>query len=1095
MSRRVKVICRGAILAAILGAVPVLAFCATRLVRNAVGDHAHDSIQGVVNKVADAPTYDNYHDILGLADDGGRYAGRVWTDKSVLTGDFSEEMENNQTIVVQNDSDFLTAFSALGSSRMVNHSVANPVDMIFVIDISTSMANYNYVAEAMAAAGRPGEGFPSPEYQGVLSWEETRLEKTLQAIEQASRRIHYINPDSRTAIVAYGRSAAVLLPLDNYEEVRLTSQDLGWASAWFHFFSVSAEGKQGDTWSTPITIANESAHLTSSSEASAADWEPNSNVNYRPAYGSQEAEAGIPNNYFTKAEASKYLEGFKNDPSKPYYTDSNYYTDAVTGYDDYDYKLIGSTNFDAGLYVAMQTLADASDTTLTTGGETVNRLPAIIAMTDGNANCVTVGNNWYEPGVNGTYRNTQYRGDNYLYTASTSRNTPAVTNQDTELSTFPFIAAKTIMSAAYMKQKVINHYSTADNTAKFGIYTVGYDLGDANQHLLSILDPATYFHDGYTDSATSIVNDAYAIWRNWSSGQAAQANLRNSLFYSGGFLPANYTFAQLPSSTGVTREDMQRNINYVDHYYHADTENGSQQPIDAIFEEAVTDFVGTAFHPVSDNITSQTSVRYRDEIGEYMEVKEMKKLLLFGKAYPIHEVSSTSQADGSTVTEYKAVTEDGQDAEIINQGYNHRPVFRLSEIAITVTTDTDGRQVLEIGLPQNALPIRTESVQTELQLVGDGGDTYQEVVNSYQSNQYADTAKPLRVLYTIGTQDAIKGDNGAVDLAQISEEYKAKHLTTDAQGKPLLNLYSNVYNDGTTRASQNRNDVMIHFTPSLVNRFYYFQKNRTIYAAATGLDVEGEGTLQSYGGTADVSQPITNLADIHDGQSYYLVIDFYRPTATAGEYVEYVVTRSGEDLHNALTYYNPVTGGTSETSAAAAGGNLADVVVATKIGGRRLGRLLHFVQPKVQNVTGTADYAYFPSYHDEHGTADIAVQLGNNGRLTLTDNQTETPDQPDQPDQPDDPDDPNNPDNPNNPDKPGETEKPGDETGGGDENGPDAVGPLGVSTENGGEAPKSGTASAAEQQSDARAEDGWLIAGILVVVVVGTGVHLWKKFR
>ena len=61
----------------------------------------HDSILGVVNKITDEPTTETYQEILGLPSDGGRYAGRVWTDKSVLTNGLSEEMGNHQTITVK----------------------------------------------------------------------------------------------------------------------------------------------------------------------------------------------------------------------------------------------------------------------------------------------------------------------------------------------------------------------------------------------------------------------------------------------------------------------------------------------------------------------------------------------------------------------------------------------------------------------------------------------------------------------------------------------------------------------------------------------------------------------------------------------------------------------------------------------------------------------------------------------------------------------------------------------------------------------------------------------------------------------------------
>lgn len=973
------------------------------------------SITNIMSKVADDDTSQTYQEILGNESDGGRYAGRIWTDKTILTGDFTETTER-QTITVQNDSDFLAVFSALGSSRSVNHFESSPIDMVFMIDISTSMGNYNYVAEA-------GGDFPSAEYHGVLDWSETRLEKTLRAVEAASARLYQLNPASRISIVAYGRSAAILLPLDNYEAVKLSSQDLGWANAWFHYFVVSAQGKLNGSWTTPITISNESAKLNNLGEPFAKDWSYQQ-PGFQPAAGSQEAENNIPSNYFYKDQASQYLKGFRDHPDRPYYSDSDYYQTAVDGYGNYDYYLVGSTNFDAGLYVAMDELTKVPDTTYEHDGKTVNRVPAILAMTDGNTNCITVGNNWYTPGINGSYYNASYPGDSGFYTASTSKGTPATTNQDASLNAFPLIAIKTIMSAAYMKQRVINHYTPADaaTPSAFEIYTVGYDLNETNNHMLAIINPSDNFHDHHTSGNQTLINSAYQIWQKWLSNQPASINISSTLFASGKFLPNTYTFGQLPSGSSVTREDLRRNINYVDRYYTAEDSGNGSQTIDQIFDKAVINVTGAVFRPVDDDISSRTSIQYRDTIGEYMEVKSLKSLLLFGEEYPVTFTHQATDTNGNTIDHYRATSSTGQDLEITNPNYQHHPVFKLSDLSIQVVTDPNHLQTLEVGIPQDALPLRIEHVQTTLEY-DHTQNQYVEQVTTYDSNQHTDLAKPLRLLYTIGTQDRIKTTDGGLDLEQISEQYKTKYLVTTNTGDQILNLYSNYYSAPTNRNNTNiPYEVTISFNPSRINRFYYFQKHRPIYQSATGLDAKGEGTLQSSGGSATVSQPLTDISTMQDDQSYYLVIDFYRPTADSDEYVEYVVTRTGAELKDGLTYYHPQTGATRTQPT-------AGYVVATQIGSKRIGRLSNFTRLKSANLSETAAYAYNPTYQTNGGNG-IVVRLGNNGRLQLTIPAKTDPDPgPDNPDTPDpgpgidpnpdpgtDPDDPN-PDQPN-PDQP-----------------------------------------------------------------------------
>ena len=151
--------------------------------------------------------------------------------------------------------------------------------------------------------------------------------------------------------------------------------------------------------------------------------------------------------------------------------------------------------------------------------------------------------------------------------------------QDASLNAFPLITAKTIMSAAYMKQRVINHYtpSGATTPSAFEVYTIGYDLNKTNNHMLAIINPSENFHDRHTTGNQTLINSAYQIWQRWSNGQAASVNIANTAFAQGRFLSNTYTFNQLPSNSDVTREDLQRNINYVNRYYTADDSGNASQ--------------------------------------------------------------------------------------------------------------------------------------------------------------------------------------------------------------------------------------------------------------------------------------------------------------------------------------------------------------------------------------------------------------------------------------------------------------------------------------------------------------------------------------
>ena len=75
-----------------------------------------------VLRIADSSTVDDYKSVVSNPTVGGRYNGRVWSDKSV----FAHDGTNNPNVVtldekfdISYNEDFLHVFSALGSSQVV----------------------------------------------------------------------------------------------------------------------------------------------------------------------------------------------------------------------------------------------------------------------------------------------------------------------------------------------------------------------------------------------------------------------------------------------------------------------------------------------------------------------------------------------------------------------------------------------------------------------------------------------------------------------------------------------------------------------------------------------------------------------------------------------------------------------------------------------------------------------------------------------------------------------------------------------------------------------------------------------------------------
>lgn len=147
-------------------------------------------------KLSDGNTTGSYTENLG-DNSSTRYAGRVWTDKTVYTEDatFTGDVGN---VTVQNDSDFLVAYSALATTQNITGKSSVPVDVVFVIDNSNSMDD------------------PIEDREWWEGQAPSRLESTVDAVNASIATIMESHPDSRVAVVLYGSNARTLMPLGHY---------------------------------------------------------------------------------------------------------------------------------------------------------------------------------------------------------------------------------------------------------------------------------------------------------------------------------------------------------------------------------------------------------------------------------------------------------------------------------------------------------------------------------------------------------------------------------------------------------------------------------------------------------------------------------------------------------------------------------------------------------------------------------------------------------------------------------------------------------------------------------------------------------------
>ncbi len=150
------------------------------------------------NITSDAPTLDNWTNFFGKNHLSTENAGRVWTDKSVMT---DASLLGVPGISFNNDGrSFLVALSTIGSNTVITGQSNSPADVMFVLDLSGSMDDSNNEA----------------------------ADDLVSATNESIATLYKTNPKTRVGVVLYsgpsdfgsasGNStdAIVLLPLDTY---------------------------------------------------------------------------------------------------------------------------------------------------------------------------------------------------------------------------------------------------------------------------------------------------------------------------------------------------------------------------------------------------------------------------------------------------------------------------------------------------------------------------------------------------------------------------------------------------------------------------------------------------------------------------------------------------------------------------------------------------------------------------------------------------------------------------------------------------------------------------------------------------------------
>ena len=531
----------------------------------------------------------------------------------------------------------------------------------------------------------------------------------------------------------------------------------------------------------------------------------------------------------------------------------------------------GNTNLQAGIDLAMDILLNERSTT--------GRAPVIIVLTDGVADSA-VDQGWWEVETN--------TGNTDGDTVSPFTNTITAG-----------VALSTLLNAAYKTSKVEEKYGVNPS-----IYGIGVDLGSSSDAFV-VMNP----RDAFKANGVNLARTAYDWYTQWYNGTDYTQTDERQISWDFR-LPSGLSSAEQAEMKAA----VQRNINYIDAYYNV---SAAGTALEDAFVEIVEKMNQEVFHPITDTVVvggevTSTPLTYVDFIGDYMEVKKVNKVTVFGREYNVvaglTATKETSKGDGTYEVTATTTYIVGADGDMITNAImgttasiNECIKIELIETYTAVQTDnafekrTVGDQQLWVYINENALPLICDEVTDK-----DGQITYKRT-----------EAQPVRVYYEVGVSDDIKATDGTVMVSRISAEYLEKN--TDEHGN--VYFYAGQYGEMNGSKVVDKNGYVINetedgkdyfyrtgdahasATPSKENRYYFHLANQGIF---TDVERKDGGSIQW-------------------GETEYGVIweeDTYDLTwMTYAQYVEYnniLANNKDVQVHTYVNFYSPVQGSNNQ---------------------------------------------------------------------------------------------------------------------------------------------------------------------------------------
>ena len=562
--------------------------------------------------------------------------GRVWADKTVFTGSAPVHSILDTPIKTYNvnDDEFMVAISALSQSFNIQTVVA-PIDVVFVIDVSSSMA-----AQPSGASTPSTCNNDSCASKGYLM---------IQSLNMAMNTLMGANPNNRASVVTFSHEIQEILPLAHWPNGGDNN---------FEYFNISGRyigspGNVNGTFTVNSSLINSVNNPATSTPFEACPDNPQVS----------QVISGTPNSCIS--QSGRFNEG---------------------------------TATQRGIYRGAQILIHASDKVFDTGQPdndgtgniNVLRKPNIILMSDGKPTIGCNAVNLTGTGCDGT--NLSIDGGNYGSSwQPTSDNLNNLGNGQESPAYLDGLDILSVATAAYWKQQVTNAYNAAASGDVGSVTTAFYTIGllveasnisqAAQADSRAVLGPAEWANLNVQDSQHAGYNQ---------TNNPSMATYLNSLFSATGAVSiplvtrTSNTVAMTPinlsGSLGPSAPNRPTTWQYDDAFYFAnnaeDLENAFLSIAQTVLARA--DYV-TNTDPAVENFSGNLIMS--DVLGPYMEFRGAQALWMNGAFSSIADPTNPNQLKNLT----KELTGASWAQGVVNQTITDIP-FLSTHLGVDDTT-------------------------------------------------------------------------------------------------------------------------------------------------------------------------------------------------------------------------------------------------------------------------------------------------------------------------------------------------------------------------------------------------------------------------